>query len=184
MESTHPPELWQNLYVVLGSSSAALIGLLFIATSLHLDEIISNPILRRRAYHNMGYLLIVFVDAVLILIPQSMLLLGTELAAVNLFGMGIHLNIAKTFVRHQKDYARGGGRFGRWIIFFVGFLLGLIGSREILIGHLYWGIYLVTASCLVLLVMTVLNAWSIMVGVVGQLERSTKTKQGTPRHSR
>jgi hypothetical protein len=184
MESAHQPELWQNLYVVLGSSSAALIGLLFIATSLHLDEIISNPILRTRAYHNMGYLLIAFVNAVLILIPQSMLMLGTELAAVNLFGMGIHLRIANEFLRNQKDYARGGGRFGRWIIFFVGFLLGLVGSGAVLIGHLYWGIYLVTASCLVLLVMTVLNAWSIMVGVVGQLERTTKTKRATTRHFR
>jgi hypothetical protein len=45
MESAYQPELWQNIWVVLGSSSAALIGLLFIATSLHLDEIVSNPIL-------------------------------------------------------------------------------------------------------------------------------------------
>jgi hypothetical protein len=33
MENPHQPELWQNVFVVLGSSSAALIGLLFIAAS-------------------------------------------------------------------------------------------------------------------------------------------------------
>src|ERR1044071_8306307 len=174
MESAYQPELWQNLWVVLGSSSAALIGLLFIATSLHLDEIVSNPILRTRAYHNMGYLLIAFVDVVVILIPQSTRMLGAELAIINLFGMGIHLSIANTFLKNMKDYARGGGKFARWIVFFVGFLLGLVGTGAVLIGHLYWGVFLVTGSCLVLIVMTVLNAWSIMVGVVGQLERSTK----------
>ena len=66
MENAYQPELWQNVYVVLGSSSAALIGLLFIATSLHLDEIINNLGLRRRAFNNTRYLLMIFVEALLI----------------------------------------------------------------------------------------------------------------------
>ena len=75
METAYQPELWRDLFVVLGSSSAALIGLLFIATSLHLDEIVSNPVLRRRAYNNTRYLLIVFVEAALLLLPQPILVL-------------------------------------------------------------------------------------------------------------
>jgi hypothetical protein len=70
MENAYQPELWQNVYVALGSSSAALIGLLFIATSRHLDEIINNLGLRRRAFNNTRYLLMIFVEALLILIPQ------------------------------------------------------------------------------------------------------------------
>ena len=46
MENAYQPELWHDFFVVLGSSSAALIGLLFIATSLHLGEIVNDPILR------------------------------------------------------------------------------------------------------------------------------------------
>jgi len=87
MKNAYQPELWQNVFVVLGSSSAALIGLLFIATSLHLDEIINNPILRRRASNNTRYLLVTFVEALLILIPQPIPILGAELVAVNLFGL-------------------------------------------------------------------------------------------------
>jgi hypothetical protein len=37
MEQTHSPELWRDLYVMLGTSSAGLLGLLFVATSFHLD---------------------------------------------------------------------------------------------------------------------------------------------------
>jgi hypothetical protein len=33
MENAYQPALWHDFFVVLGSSSAALIGLLFIATS-------------------------------------------------------------------------------------------------------------------------------------------------------
>src|SRR5262249_9922252 len=46
-----PPlaEAWHELYVMLGTSSAALIGLLFVATSLHLREIANQDIYRLRA---------------------------------------------------------------------------------------------------------------------------------------
>jgi hypothetical protein len=33
MESTYQPELWRDMFVLLGSSAAALIGLLFIAAA-------------------------------------------------------------------------------------------------------------------------------------------------------
>ena len=43
MESAEPIQVWHDLYVMLGTSSAALLGLIFVATSLHLDEIVNNP---------------------------------------------------------------------------------------------------------------------------------------------
>ena len=42
MGNVHQPELWRDLYVMLGTSSAALIGLLLVVTSLHLDEIVNK----------------------------------------------------------------------------------------------------------------------------------------------
>jgi hypothetical protein len=58
MEDAHLPELWRDLYVMLGTSSAALIGLLFVVTSLHLDDVVKNPVFRVRAYNGTLYLLI------------------------------------------------------------------------------------------------------------------------------
>ena len=46
MESAYQPELWRDLYVMLGTSSAALIGLLFVVTSLHLNEVMNKPVFR------------------------------------------------------------------------------------------------------------------------------------------
>jgi hypothetical protein len=51
IESVDLIATWQNLYVMLGTSSAALIGLLFVATLLHLGEIVSSPVFRVRAYN-------------------------------------------------------------------------------------------------------------------------------------
>ena len=69
-ESVDLIDAWQNLYVMLGTSSAALIGLLFIATSIHLGEVVSNPGFRVRSYNQTLYLLTLLVEAIFILVPQ------------------------------------------------------------------------------------------------------------------
>ena len=183
MENAHQPELWRDVYVVLGTAAAALIGLLFIATSLHLDEIVNNPVLRRRAYNNSRYLLIIFVEAVLILIPQPLLVLGAQLVAINLFGLWLPLiNTYRYFYKNKDDTSYTGFVISRAIIFGGSFLLGIAGGAT-LINHLNWGIYLVTISCVMVLVTVVLNAWSIMLGV-GQSEKTTKANRGTARRFR
>ena len=172
MENAYQPELWRDMFVVLGSSAAALIGLLFIATSLHINEIVSNPILHRRAFNNTCYLLIILVEALLFLIPQPMPFLGAELICANLFGLRLLLSFISNLFRDKKGYRHAGGAIHRGIIFVVSFLVGITGGAT-LIGHINWGIYLVAASAIALIVMVVFGAWSIMLGI-GQAE-ATKT---------
>ena len=182
MEYPYQPELWRDMFVMLGSSSAALIGLLFIAASLHVKEVVNNPVFYRRAFNNTCYLLIIFVEALLILIPQPMHILGAELVAINFVGLWLPLRFVYIFFENEEGFRRGGGSFHLAIIFSVSFLLGITGGAT-LIGHLNWGMYLVAASCVILLVRVVLAAWSILEGV-GQLEKTPKAKRGTPRQFR
>ena len=88
-ESVDLIDAWHDLYAMLGTSSAALIGLLFIATSLHLGEVVSNPGFRVRSYNQTLYLLTLLVEAVLILVPQPVPFLGAELMVLNLVGYGL-----------------------------------------------------------------------------------------------
>lgn len=179
MEHSNQPELLRDMFVMLGSASAGLIGLLFIAASLHVKAIIDNPVFCRRAINNTCYLLIILVQALLILIPQSMRILGAELVAINLVGLWFPLRFIYIHFTNDDVFRRGGGSVHLGIIFSVSFLLGIAGGAG-LIGQLNWGIYLVAASCVILLVTVVLAAWSILVGV-GQSEKTPKTKRRTPR---
>jgi hypothetical protein len=168
MGNAYQPELWRDLYVMLGTSSAALIGLLSIVTSLHLNEIANNRILRRRANHRTVYLLILLVEAVVILLPQPMAILGGELVTINLFGLIFPLDNV------YKFYLKGGRNAGKredWAItrairYIAALLIGVAGG-VVLIRMAWWGMYMVTASYVILLISVVLNAWSIMfmVGV-------------------
>src|ERR1700682_421398 len=92
MENAYQPELWHDLYVMLVTSSAALVGLLFVVTSLHLKEILNNPIFRLRARRNSIYLIITLVEAAFILTPQPMVSLGVEVTALNALGLLLPLS--------------------------------------------------------------------------------------------
>ena len=173
MEDAHLPELWRDLYVMLGTSSAALIGLLFVVTSLHLDDVVKNPVFRVRAYNGTLYLLILLIEAVLILVPQPILILGTELVATNLLGLWLPLsNIYRYFYKNKQISNRGGLAINRAVTYIMAYLLGIAGGAA-LIDHSNWGMYLVTASYTTSLVGVVLGAWAIMMGI-GQTERIKK----------
>jgi hypothetical protein len=173
--NAYRPELWRDLYVLLGTSAAALIGLLFVVISFHLDEIVSNPVFRVRAHNNTLHLLTLVIEAVLILTPQPMLMLGAELVAANLFGLRLPLGVIyKYYFKNREMGNRGGFSIYRGISNMVGYLFG-IGGGAALIEQSNWGMYLVAASFVIFFIEVVLNAWAMMLGV-GQAEKTTKAK--------
>jgi hypothetical protein len=158
-------QAWHDLYVMLGTSSAALIGLLFVVTSIHLGEVVSNPGFRVRSYNQTLYLLILTVEAVLILVPQPVPFLGAELIVLNLVGLWFAVSTSYTFLyKHRDDSHRGGMKMSRAIPFSVAYLLGVAGGIALIQGS-HWGMYIVTVSYTTLLVTVVLGAWSSMLGI-------------------
>ena len=164
-ESVDLIDPWHDLYVMLGTSSAALIGLLFIATSIHLGEVVSNPGFRVRSYNQTLYLLTLLVEAVLILVPQPVPILGVELVVLNIVGLWFPISTSYTFIyKHRDDRHRGGMKISRAIPLSVAYLLGIAGGIA-LIQSSHWGMYTVTVSYTTLLVTVVLGAWSTMLGM-------------------
>ena len=171
---------WHDLYVMLGTSSAALIGLLFIATSIHLDEVVSNPGFRVRSYNQTLYLLTLLVEATLILVPQPVSFLGAELLVLNLVGLWIALSTSYIFIyKHRDNSHRGGMKLSRAIPLSVSYLVGIAGGIALIQGS-QWGMYIVTVSYTALLVTVVLGAWSTMLGMEQrQLDVEQREKAGS-----
>ena len=178
LESAFQPEQWRDLYVMLGTSAAALIGLLFVVASLHLQEIMNNPVHRIRARNMTLHLLALLVEATLILTPQPLTALGIELAVINLLGLQLPLRfIYQAFLKNRKLGASGDYSIYRGVLNVTAYLFGVFGGL-LLIERPVWGMYLVTASFIAFLISAVLNAWTIMA-VVGQAEKP-KTKRAAP----
>jgi hypothetical protein len=170
MENTYQLELWRDLYVMLGTSSAGLIGLLFIASSLHLDDM-KNEVFRLRASNNTLCLLVMLVQAAAILVPQSTIMLGIELTASNVLGLMIPLSFTyKVHFKNKSDGSRGGYSIYRAVGYMGGYLLGVAGGIA-LINLSLWGMYLATISYVGVLAAVIWNAWIIMFGLKRQLRR-------------
>lgn len=165
MPHAYQPELWRDLYVMLGTSAAALIGLLFVATSLHIDDLVRNPVYHLRAYNQTRYLALLLIEAVFVLMPQPPLIFGIEVVLSNALGLALPLSNIYSFVYKNKQAAEPGGwAIGRALRYILAFVLGIAGGAA-LMANSAAGMYLVTASFVLLLVAVIANAWSIMLGV-------------------
>jgi len=166
------PTTWNELYLMLGTSSAALIGLLFVATSLHLAEIANEEIYRLRAQYTTLILLSTLLQATAILVPQPMRVLGAELLVISLWGFSFPLTLLSRAVKIPGARGRGGFSVRRAEFFIVGYLIGVLGAGAIVAGA-EWGMYAVSLSYTSLLIASIWNGWMIMQGI-GRGERFQK----------
>lgn len=169
MSSAPLPAEWRELYVMLGSSSAALIGLLFVATSLHLAEILNEEVFRLRAGYTTLILVSTLLDATAILVPQPMQVLGVVLLIVNFWGLSFPITLLSRALKIPGSRGRGGFSVHRAEFFIAGYCLGIVGAAAIAAGK-EWGMYGVTISYASLLIASIWNGWMIMQGI-GRDER-------------
>jgi hypothetical protein len=156
----------------LGTSSAALIGLLFVATSLHLAEIANEEIFRLRAEYTTLILLSTLLQATAVLVPQPLRILGIELLVVSAWGLSFPLTLLSKAVKIPGAQGRGGFSVRRAQFFIVGYVVGIVGALVVVMGG-QWGMYAVTASYTALLIASIWNGWMIMQGI-GRGERLGK----------
>jgi hypothetical protein len=82
-------EPWSELYVAMAGAAAALLGLLFVAVSINLEQVLRIAWLPLRAGETLGVLVVLLTTAVFVLVPgQSPTALGLELAGTGLFLIG------------------------------------------------------------------------------------------------
>lgn len=160
---------WAELYAMLGTSSAALIGLLFVAASLHLEEIVKDPIYKIRVQNSTLILVATLVQAAVVLTPQPIELLGIELIIVNVCSLWIAVDVVFKARKINGSKRRGGFSIYRAVFSVTIGVVGLAGSAA-LIASAEWGLYLVSANYVAFLIASIWNAWNIMLGI-GQSER-------------
>lgn len=76
MPHSYQPEQWRDLFVMLGSSATALLGLLFVVLTIHLQTVKQDLDFRLRTRNNSYHLLNVFILSALTLAPQPAALLA------------------------------------------------------------------------------------------------------------
>lgn len=78
----HDPAALVPFFAAITGAAAALAGLLFVAVSINLDNILKEAMLPPRAAETLAILVFILISSALALVPQDVELLGAEILIV------------------------------------------------------------------------------------------------------
>lgn len=151
---------WHDYFIVVGGGAAALTGLVFVAMSLHLDDIVHHPVHRHRARTILTGLTAVFIRCSLVVMAgQSYQWVAIEI-------VGILLLVEVVLFRSTRDALtsadtaalfRSAGSFATLVVEQIGALILFTGAA--------WGLYIVGLGMMSSFFFMVTGAWLLLVGV-------------------
>jgi hypothetical protein len=161
---------WRDYFVMVGGGAAALTGLVFVAMTLHLEDIVNHPVHRHRARTILTGLTAVFLRCGLVLMA------GQSRQAVAVEIIGVLVVVEVVLYRSLVDAIRtpDSGVFLRGVGSFACLVLEQMGAL-ILFAGAAWGLYIVAVGMLSSFVFMVTGAWLLLVGV-----EATESGEETP----
>ena len=170
-------EQWHDLFVAMAGAAAALAGLLFVAVSINLTDILKSPLLPRRALEALLIMLGVVLVSIFVLVPgQSrqvlgleVLLLGTVLCLVSLVP---RLRSAREDTTHEVgDSSETASQIvvTRVVVPVVQLVLSfgpmVVAGVSLLVGS-GGGLYWLIPSLLLSFMAAITTAWVLMVEIL------------------
>ena len=153
MNAGNDPAAWQNFYIMIGTANAAITGLLFVALSLHLKQILAHPVYKPRAIVVLVILTTQIVISAIVLAPQPRELMGWEILILNAFFLALN-------VRHRTP-ARLTAGSALTIAIRVIYVLASIS----LITGVGGGLYILGGVLTLTLVRSIFNCWTLLTAL-------------------
>ncbi len=156
---------WSNFGQVVGASSGALVGLLFVALSINGSRIAHNRSLRASARQTLVLFILPLVASILLLTPaQPHWVLATELIALAVLG-GLSLVIqGRAKKSSSKDESRLERTLGHNSSNLVTTLCMLFAGVSFLVGR-GGGLYWLLPAVVFAFVSGTLHAWWFLMGL-------------------
>jgi modulator of FtsH protease len=163
----YDPAIWRDYFVMVGGASAALTGLVFVAMTLHLQDIVNHPVHRHRARTILTGLTAVFLRCGLVLMG------GQSRQAVAVEIIGVLVVVEWILYRSTRDAFMAADRsvLLRAIGSFACLVVEQLGAVALFLGGV-WGLYVVGLGMMASFVFMISGAWLLLVGV-----ESTQTKE-------
>jgi hypothetical protein len=155
--------LWRDYFVMVGGGAAALTGLVFVAMSLHLSDIASDPAHRHRARTILTALTTVFIRCGLVLMGgQTAHAVGVELFVVI---VGVEVVVFRSLNEAVRDSgATQHDVLSRTLGYGACLIIEQTGAAILFFGHT-WGLYAVGVGMMASFLFIVSGAWLLLVGV-------------------
>ena len=156
----YDPTIWRDFFVMVGGGAAALTGLVFVAMTLHLEDIVHHPVHRHRARTILTGLTAVFLRCGLVLMGGQ----SGRAVAIELFAVLIVVEVILYRSIREAIQSANSGVLLRTIGSFACLLTEQIGAVALFLGAV-WGLYIVGVGMMASFVFMVTGAWLLLVGV-------------------
>jgi hypothetical protein len=163
---------WHDYFIVVGGGAAALTGLVFVAMTLHLDEIVDDPVHRHRARTILTGLTAVFIRCALALMGGQ----NGQAIAVELIGVLVVVEFVLYRSIRQAMLSADQAVLLRALGSFACLVLEQIGALTLFAGNV-WGLYIVGVGMMSSFIFMVTGAWLLLVGV-GRNEAARASSTG------
>jgi len=160
---------WRPIFLMIAGGSASLTGLLFVALSLHAQEIATQPLYRYRARLSLASLMAILVVASLVLIPRQT---AFQLGVKEMFPIAtilVILALGLLQLRRIPDAARTAYAI-RTAIALALAVVAAVGNILLAKGRSV-GLEILALCCMVFLVWLIFNAWALVIGLADERSR-------------
>ena len=165
-------EGWTDFNVAMVGATAALAGLLIVAMSVNIGEIMKTDTLPSRAAAAIATLVVAIVATALGLVPgQPHWLYGVEVLAATLLACALEANAIRKILREPGT--GGGTRFAKSVVgllplagFAIGSVLLIVGGAGAGLALVGAGLGFIAAGSVLAVATAILYAWIVLVEVL------------------
>ena len=160
--ASHSALAWHEFFIGTIGAAAALTGLLFVAISINLEQILKYPQLPGRAAATLGVLVSALVVSGFGLVPgQSNSFLGIEIAALAAVAaaQAVWVSLGKKTPGEPTSW-----RIEHLATLLLPSVASIVGGVSLVIGA-GGGLYWVMAAILITFVSASINAWVLLVEI-------------------
>lgn len=162
MPTAYDPSAWSSFLGTFACVTAALLGLLFVSLSIHVDKLVPFSDRMTRAGRAMLVLGGTLLSSVFALIPdQPLIPLGCELVAVGLV-TGLCLLLLEHCAEEGLYFPSRAGRIARSMLSAGAGLPVLLAGGSLLLGR-WGGLYWMCPALIAALLSALFDAWGLLL---------------------
>jgi len=158
------PSGWHDLFAAAASASAALAGLLFVAISVNLRQLLPVPVLMARAATALGTLILTLIVSIFMLVPgQSRAVLGAELLVCT---VPAWLAITYGYIRVGRPEQQSRFAYGSELAIAQLAVVPVVCAGVSLVAGAGGGLYWLVPALVFVFIATALEGWVLLVEVM------------------
>ena len=175
VDTAYSPGEWGNFAIGLTTAGGALTGLVFVAVSVRVNDVLGDAFHRRRAESTFVILLSTLTASLLLLVPsQGRVAVGIEILLIGavLVYRAVHTwPIVRSSLRREAVFSYAVGIFAHVLL-----CLGAIS----LLAQIAGGLYIVAGALVLELVRALSDIWVLFSGIpaIGPKETSAAADRG------